>query len=78
MLSIMEGYRPVSERDRKMMRLRTQPRAYEHLKLNLTEPVAMPEAERPGMGLLLLGWLSALLNVPEREEPDNRVTITQH
>ncbi len=66
----MEGFRPLSKHDIKMHKLRTEPRAYEYLKLPGLEKAmeAPPQAEKPGLGLLLLAMLGSLLTLPEREE----------
>jgi hypothetical protein len=69
----MEGYRPLSEHDKKMQRIRTQPRTYEYLPLpapmrEAQEQARMQDGEQSGAGLFMLALLFSLIGLPEDGE----------
>jgi hypothetical protein len=72
MLSNMESYRPISQHEKRMWKIRHEPRKYEYLPL----PQAMQEqqardvreAEPEGLGSFWIGLLNALTNLPEGDD----------
>jgi hypothetical protein len=71
MLGNMERYRPLTQHEKRMHKLRHEPRMYDYLPL--PDPAREIQAEREqtgqgGLGLFFLGMLSALLRLPEVEE----------
>jgi hypothetical protein len=57
-----EKYRPLKEYEKRMHRLRTEPRGYEHIRIPIFEQQAPPQEEKQGSvwALLLLGLLTLM------------------
>jgi hypothetical protein len=68
-----EAYRPVLPHEKRMWKIRNEPKMYEHMKLDFLEPKQEAVAQRPvevnisAGGLLLLVFLELLKNLSNPE-----------